>query len=114
MMKKYTPRRAGKRWRESAPEYVMDCFDNGGQSCDRYTVLFCGSLLISDGTFAETYVPYLSMSGAPSHPQGVSLLDEMRAYEAADYRYHCKHHRIRWLDLPEHIRNHVMARVEEN
>lgn len=44
-------------------EYLFRIVDNGGSSADRYTVAF------SDGS-------YLAMSGAPTHPQGVSLSGE--------------------------------------
>lgn len=109
-MRTYTPRRAGKRWLTDAPEYVMDVFDDK-RTADRYTVMFAGSLLISDGTFAGTYVQYLGMSGAPEHPQGISMWGELKAHEAAAYRYRNKHRRIKWDDLPEHIRKHVVARA---
>jgi hypothetical protein len=54
------------------------------------------------------------MSGSPTHPQGISLWGEFTAYQASDYRYRFKRHRIRWLDLPEHIRAHVIARAEDD
>jgi hypothetical protein len=76
--------------------------------------MFCGEHLITDGTRTGTYIPYLTMSGAPSHPQGISMWGELRAWEAADYRYRSKRFRIRWLDLPEHIRAHVIARATES
>lgn len=117
---KYTPRRAGKRWREGAPDYILDCFDDKGWT-DRYTVLFCGEFLMytaKDGsicegsdTFANTYVQYVGMSGAPTHPQGFSMWGELTAQQAAAYRYREGKHRVRWLDLPEHIRKHVIARA---
>ena len=112
-MNKYTPRRAGARWREGAPAYVLDIFDNRGNSCDRYSVLFCGEHMVSDGTRAGTYILYLTMSDAPNHPQGISMSGELRSWEAADYRYRSKRFRIRWLDLPEHIRAHVIACATE-
>ena len=112
-MRKYVPRRAGMRWRESAPDYILDVFDNRGQSADRYTILLCGEHMVTDGTRAGTYIPYLALSGAPTSPHGVSMWGELLAHEAAGYRYRCKHFRIRWLDLPEHIRKHVVARAEE-
>lgn len=114
-MNRYIPRRAArKRWLAGAPEYVLDVFDNKGQSCDRYTVMLCGSVLISDGTKQGTYIPYLGMSDAPNHPQGFSQWGELAPHEAADYRYRCGHQRIRWHDLPKHIRKHVIARVKED
>lgn len=118
-MKTYTPRRAGKRWLVGAPSYVLDVFDNGGiakrnGSVDRYTVMFTKPLLITDGTYGGTWVPYLGLSEEPSHYHGISGWGEMDAWQAADYRYRVKHQRIKWMDLPEHIRKHVIARAEED
>lgn len=110
-MRTYKPRRAGKRWLQDAPDYILDVLDTKGKTCDRYTILFTGELLTTDGTLAGTIVPYLGMSDAPAHPQGVSMWGELRAYEASSYRYSAGHDRIRWLDLPEHIRAHVIARA---
>lgn len=111
----YTPRRARARWREGAPAYVIDCFDSRGPG-ERYTV-FCGSyaatpsgVFLERGEFRDTYVQFLGMSGAPSHPQGVSMWGEMSASDAARYRYREGKRRVRWLDLPEVIRRHVVAR----
>ena len=111
-MRKYTPRRAGRRWLEGAPDYILDCFDDKG-SGERYTVLFCGDFLITDGTFAQTFIQGLGMSGAPSHPQGVSMWFELKACEASAYRYRNHHRRVKWLDLPENIRKHVIARATD-
>ena len=115
MSKTYKPRRAGARWLQDAPDYVLDVLDDG-KSIDRYTVFFGGALLIHDGepSPGSTRVPYLAMSGNPTHPQGFSQWGELRAYEAAGYRYRHGRHRIRWLDLPENIRAHVKARVEND
>jgi hypothetical protein len=103
----YQPRRASKRWLQDAPEYILDVFDNKGKTCDRYTVLLGGSLFV-DGVIA-----YLGMSGAPSYPQGFSQWGELKPHEAAAYRYRSGHDRIKWNDLPEHIRQHLIARVNE-
>jgi hypothetical protein len=111
----YTPRRANlKRWLEGAPDCILDVFDNKGKTADRYTVMFTGPdfLVRSGGTaYKDTWVPHLDMSDAPSHPQGVSMWGEMPAYDTARLRYVWGKQRIRWLDLPEHIRKHVVARV---
>ena len=53
----------------------------------------------------NTAIPYLAMSGAPTHPQGVSMWGDIKAYQRNTRQ------RIRWLDLPEHIRAHVIARA---
>lgn len=117
MTRNYTPRRFAKRWSEAAPAYVLDVLDNKGKTADRYTVLFTYPLAFNGleadkpGRFADTYIPYLGMSDAPTHPQGFSQWGEMTAHEAAAYRYRSSHERVRWLDLPEHIRNHVIARA---
>ena len=106
-MRAYRPRRATKRWLEGAPEYVLDCFDNRGQTIDRYTVLFGGTLLVP-ALLEKREVFYLGMSDAPTWPQGFSMWGECPA------SYRPSHERVRWLDLPEHIRQHVIARAEED
>lgn len=101
----YQPKRASKRWTEAAPHYVLACYDNGGKTADRYTVLFGWPIWQeSDGRD----VPYLGMSGAPTHPQGFSQWGEM----PSNNRDACGKH-VRWLDLPEDIRAHVVARARE-
>ena len=112
--RKYTPRRAGARWLAEAPDYVLDCFDDP-RTGDRYTVMFTGSLLETFGeeqTFANVRVQFLGMSGAPTHPQGISMWGELKAHEAAAYRCANHHRRVKWLDLPEEIRRHVQGRAE--
>jgi hypothetical protein len=47
------------------------------------------------------------MSENPFHPQGVGIYGEFRAYEAAAYRYHCKHQYARWSDPPEKVKQCV-------
>lgn len=116
MATNYTPRRAGKkRWLEGAPGYILDVLDNRGKTTDRYTVLFTAQFLIprTYRRFANTTVQYLGMSDSPTHPQGFSQWGELSAADAAAYRYRSGKHRIRWLDLPEHIRKHVQFRATE-
>lgn len=98
----YAPRRAGKRWQEQAPEYVLDCFDDGPDRFhDRYTVLLGGSMYepsLNRGCM------YLGLNEG-----GGSYFGELDF--AAPYRYHAGHKRVRWLDLPEAVRCAVIARV---
>lgn len=101
----YRPKRSSKRWMEGAPEYVLAVYDFGPKTFDRWTVIFGGSLW--DQGMGRS-VQNLAMSDAPSHPQGFSLWGEMRSADRAN----CGKH-IRWLDLPEHIRNHVVARATQ-
>jgi hypothetical protein len=113
MPTEYTPRRANaRRWLESAPPYILDVFDSKN-SGERYTVVFTKAMSSQTGTFADTWVSFLGMSDGPSHPQGVSMWGEMEAYKMVRYREHARRRqRVRWLDLPEHIRRHVIARAE--
>lgn len=105
-LKKYRPRRAIKRWTEGAPEYVLDCFDNKDRTFDRYTVLFGGSLF-DDDLLKERKVFHLGMSDNPTSPQGFSMWGE------CDAAWRPSRDRVRWLDLPEHIRKHVIARATD-
>lgn len=107
MTRRYTPRRATSRWLEGAPEYILDVFDNGGATADRYTILFGGPLL--DDTLLKTRAVHgLTLSSNPTAPLGgVSQWVEVAA------AYRPAHHRIRWLDLPEHIRQHIARRATE-
>ena len=93
-------RRAGRRWQEGAPDYILDCFDDP-KFTDRYTVLF----VETDGI-----IPYLGMSDAPTSPQGFSQYGELSRSEAAGYRYRAGKRRIAWLTLPEYIRRHAIER----
>lgn len=111
MPEEYTPRRANlSRWLQDAPPYVLDVLDDKGAG-DRYTVIFTKEMSSVTGSYRDTWIAYLGMSGAPEHPQGVSMWGEFKANECAQYRYRCGKHRIRWNDLPEHIRDHVIARA---
>jgi hypothetical protein len=111
MAKAYKPRRAGARWMEGAPAYILDVFDEPTAG-DRYTILFSGEFVLGDGTYAGTSIQYLGCNAQPTHPAfGVSMWGEFSAYDAARFRYARGHRRVRWLDLPEHIREHVQARA---
>ena len=103
-MRAYTPRRASKRWLETAPEYVLDCFRQRG--AEGYDVLFTGSLLGTiDGEprdFAHVYVMGLDVS-----PAGAWCSFELNAYDAMQYRYRNSHQRIAWRDLPRAVRHSV-------
>lgn len=102
MARPYTPRRSGKRWREQCPAGILDCFDNKGQTADRYMVMFVPEPgAVYEGT---VWIDYLAASENPSHPQGVGITGQMKAHEASNYRYRNGHRRVRWLDLPEAVR----------
>lgn len=102
----YTPRRANKqRWLQNAPDYILDCFNfptDGGPE-----VLFTGSLLGRMGTstrFADTYIMGLCEQGS----------FELKAHEAAAYRYANGKKRVRWDDLPEDFWRRIQSWAESD
>lgn len=99
----YRPRRANlARYLQGAPEYVLSVHDNP-KMWDRYTVFFGGSHWFPE---LGRDVEYLSMSDSPTHPQGFSQMGQCRAADRD-----ASGRKVRWLDLPEHIRRHVVYRA---
>lgn len=105
MARPYTPRRSGKRWREECPYGVLDCFDNKGQTADRYTIFFVPTEPPFEG---HVWIDYLGCSENPGSAQGVGLSGQMKAHEVSAYRYRNGHRRCRWLDLPEKVQATVL------
>jgi len=103
------PRRARSQWREAAPDYFLDCFDHPKRN-DRYTILFGGELRGRNDNGA-TWINYLACSANPTSPVGFSQWGEFTDSDARNYRYASSRQRIRWLDLPEHVRAHIVARA---
>lgn len=99
----YTPRRANKtRWLQNAPEFILDCFDDPACPIDRYSILFTGSLLgrVGESTkYADTYIMGMGMQGS----------FELKAHEAASYRFRNAKKRIKWDDIPESFRLRVIT-----
>ena len=61
------------------PRYVR-CYDNGGESADRYTVAYTRrSNKIDERGYDRTY-DFRAMSEHPFHPQGVGMWGETRHY----------------------------------
>lgn len=117
-MRKYSPRRAGKRWLEGAPTYVLDCFDHP-EFADRFTIWFDKSQAIHekrDGSIGEGTDQYRNtwIRGlGTSENGGVSGSLEYHVSDVAQYRYANGKRRIRWLDLPETTRALVCRFVEQ-
>lgn len=77
-----------------SPRYVR-CYDNGGKTCDRYTVVFTGRYKNRTG---GEFV-YLTMNERPYHPQGFAqhgFSDEL--IDRPKYAHIGK--RIRFEELP--------------
>jgi hypothetical protein len=116
------------------PRWVR-CYDNGGKTIDRYTVVFCGryqSKLWKDGRTTElrpgyqgrlesfprpAVFNYLAMNAAPFHPQGFGQHGETRDHPCDVNRWGFapmvgrKCHlgrRIPFADLPEDCRKLVL------
>lgn len=103
---RYQPKRSAARWLEGAPEYILACYDNGGQTCDRYTVIVGGSLY--DPRLADSRrAPCLCLSEHPAHPHGVSMWGEVFCGDRSAFGRH-----VTWLSLPERVRSHVVFRCE--
>ncbi len=100
----YMPRRANlRRWLQDAPPYVLDCVDDKKEG-DRFTVLLVPQ---DKRSYADTWIPYVGSDEYGNHYSG-----ELRAHDAAGYRYRNGKKRVRWLDLPEPVRRAVVAWME--
>ena len=95
-----TIRRAGKRWRQNAPDHVVDVFDNP-QYGDRYMVIVL-PVMEYEG---KKYVNVLSMGDYVSGWQQIEL------HQVAAYRYRNGHHRIAYETLPDKVRQAVESDV---
>jgi len=65
-MRTESKRRSKRRARllpDGVPRYVH-CYDNGGKTCDRYTIVFTGRYK------SRSECLYIGASSAPFHPQG--------------------------------------------
>lgn len=58
--------RTDKLLKDGIPKYVR-CYDNGGKTADRYTVVFTGNYAGRNGC------DYIGMSTHPYSPQGVGM-----------------------------------------
>lgn len=97
---RYQPKRSRAQWLVDAPPYILACYDNGGKTLDRYTILF-GPPYWEEGR----NVPYLGLSEAG---QGFSQWGEM----PASNRRACGKH-IHWLDMSRETRDHIIRRASE-
>jgi hypothetical protein len=99
---------------DGMPKYVR-VYDNGGESIDRYTVVFTGNYAGRNGECS-----YLGMSGQPFHPQGVGqhgssrdIIDARQGWAPAIGRKCHLGKRIPFADLPEDCRKLVLRDYRE-
>src|SRR6266404_5211679 len=58
------------------PRYIR-CYDNGGKTMDRYTVVYTGNYRGRCGTeFEKCWYQHRCMSAFPFHPQGIGMSGE--------------------------------------
>lgn len=89
------------------PKYVR-CYDNGGKTFDRYTVVFTGRYKKSG-----RYFEYLGMSAQPFHPQGFGQHGESsRPVDRPTYSHLGK--KISFNDLPEDCKQCVLQDYKVN
>ena len=91
---------------DGAPQEII-CFDNSGETWDRYTVLFTGPYIHLTAGAAI----YIGMSARPTDPQGFGQHGEagtvyVTLHDHADYAHWGK--RIKFKDLPEECQAVVM------
>jgi hypothetical protein len=87
------------------PRYVR-CYDNGGETADRYTVVYTGRYRGRGGCF------YLGMNAAPFHPQGIGQHGESdRPIDRPSYGHLGK--RIAFEELPPDCQKAVLQDYRE-
>ena len=101
MNKKYLERKE-RLLPEGKPRYVR-CYDNGGETTDRYTVVYTGRYTHkTNGSHL-----YLGMSSRPFHPQGVGQHGESDTQiDYPSYKHLGK--KIKFDDLKEDCRQLVL------
>jgi hypothetical protein len=89
------------------PRYVH-CYDNGGETIDRYTVVFTGRYRhATGGSFL-----YVAMNASPFHPQGFGQHGE--SDRQIDYpRYGHLGKKIKFAELPDDCRKLVLSDYRE-
>ena len=104
---------------DSSPRHVR-CYDNGGETIDRYTVVFTGKRARMDGGTGRPFAyPYLAMNARPFHPQGFGQHGETNWFPADGLRPPSigrRGHlgkRIAFAELPDDCRALVLSDYRE-
>ena len=88
---------------EGTPRYIR-CYDNAGESADRYTVVYSGRYAGK----SKGWFDYIGMSSNPFHPQGIGIhgQSEFQPIDKPSYKHLGK--KIKFSDLPEDCKKAVM------
>ena len=98
-------RRAGKRWRENAPDIFVDAFDHGEKYADRYSVIVLPAFEYDGKQYANVFGSNKNLT--------FSGWQELQLFEIVRYRYKNSRNRIAWNDLPEKIRGVIIEDATE-
>ena len=90
------------------PRYIR-CYDNGGKTFDRYTVVYSGRYSKTPGWF-----DYVGMSGKPFHPQGLGNHGQSQHQPVDRPSYGHLGKKIKFEDLPEDCKTLVTRDYKEN
>ena len=92
---------------QGTPRYVR-CYDNGGETADRYTVVFTGRYTHK----TEREHLYLGMSGNPFHPLGIGTHGSSRTQ--IDYpSYGHLGKKVKFSDLTENCKVCVLQTYKD-
>ena len=94
-----------RKSRKDYPDGVLGIYDNGGETFDRYTVVY---MPYSVGMTGPLIFPFVGMSEHPFHPQGFGQHGEL------DFRYtRSKGERVlNFADLPPDCQKLVLQDLE--
>lgn len=99
-MRAYTARRHAKVVNDPAcPDGVLAVYDNGGQTPNRYTILYRHPL--RGRTWQDRFYGFRSCGEDPFDPvTGPGAPREMLVGIMREFRINNRHHAISWSDLP--------------
>jgi hypothetical protein len=88
------------------PRYIR-CYDNGGETADRYTVVFTGRYRHKTGG----QIWALGMNASPFHPLGIGMTDSYA--DPIDYpSYSHLGKKVKFQDLPKDCQKLVLQRYK--
>lgn len=82
------------------PKGIKAVYDNGGETIDRYTVVFSSKKYFDTGAYKGFYHDAVFSSNNPTHPQGYYQHAEVKLIVSLGKK-------ISWLSLPKSVRNLV-------